>query len=96
MVRMSSRYAAAIAICVLIGMPASARDRAEPPKSKYDPAEIVCEKITVIGSRLAVKRVCATRAEWAERRRLDRLELDIQQKTVCVVGVKSTGMCSGN
>jgi len=34
--------------------------------------ERVCENITVVGSRLARRRVCATRAEWAERRKQDR------------------------
>lgn len=34
--------------------------------------ERICEKITVTGSRLATRKICATRAEWAERRRQDR------------------------
>ena len=37
-----------------------------------NPDEKVCEDITIVGSRLAVKRVCATRAQWAEKRRRDR------------------------
>jgi len=45
-----------------------------------DPDEKVCENITVIGSRLAVKRVCATRAEWKEKRKLDREVVDDAQR----------------
>jgi len=41
-----------------------------------DPNERICEKETVVGSRLATRRVCATRAEWAEKRRLDREAID--------------------
>ena len=32
----------------------------------------VCEQVRVIGSRLAVKRVCMTRLEWEEKKTLDR------------------------
>ena len=45
-----------------------------------DPNERVCENVTMIGSRLAVRRVCATRAEWAEKRKLDREALDDIQR----------------
>ena len=48
-------------------------------KKQRDPNEVVCEKQKELGSRLAVKRVCMTRAEWAERRRLDRMELEKTQ-----------------
>ena len=43
---------------------------------KPDPQQTVCEKVTPPGSRLIVKKVCATRAQWAERRRNDRDALD--------------------
>ena len=33
-----------------------------------DPNEIICVRQTEIGSRLAQRRVCRTRAEWAEHR----------------------------
>ncbi len=45
-----------------------------------DPNEKICEKQSVVGSRLAVRRVCATRAEWAEKRRLDREAVDQAQR----------------
>ena len=45
-----------------------------------DPDERVCEDIKVIGSRLAVKRICATRSEWKEKRRQDREVVDDAQR----------------
>lgn len=48
------------------------------PKKAKDPNEVVCEKQEVLGSRLATRRVCMTRAQWAEQRRSDR---DMVQRT---------------
>jgi hypothetical protein len=50
-----------------------------------DPNERICESITPIGSRLATKKFCGTRAEWADRRRQDREALEAAQKGPCVV-----------
>jgi hypothetical protein len=44
-----------------------------------DPTEVVCEKVEVIGSRLASNRVCMTRAQWAEQKRLSREEINRAQ-----------------
>ena len=52
---------------------------AQAAKTDADPNERVCEKQTVVGSRLAVRRVCATRAEWEEKRKLDKEALDRAQ-----------------
>lgn len=52
---------------------------AEEVQSPKDPNERICEKQTVVGSRLAVRRVCATRAEWEEKRRLDKETIDRAQ-----------------
>jgi hypothetical protein len=67
---------------------------AELPKEKkaLDPNEKVCETIKPLGSRLATKRVCATRAEWAEQRKLDREETEKAQRLGCL----TQGMCGGN
>jgi hypothetical protein len=54
-----------------------APEQAKPAKS--DPDRIICEKIEQIGSRLATRRVCMTAAQWAEKRRLDREELQTIQ-----------------
>jgi hypothetical protein len=53
------------------------------PKPAKDPNEKVCEKQSVVGSRLATRRVCATRAQWEEYRRLDREAIDLAQKSAC-------------
>jgi hypothetical protein len=47
-----------------------------------DPNEKVCEYVPLIGSRLAKKRTCATRAEWAQRRLQDRQDAEYIQKGI--------------
>ena len=44
-----------------------------------DPNEVVCEKQQVVGSRLQTRRVCRTRAEWADLRLQDRQDIDRAQ-----------------
>jgi hypothetical protein len=68
----------------------SARDpavaQASQPKlaaNASDPNEEICEKVEEIGSRLSTKRVCMTRAQRAEQRRLNRLEIERAQVTRC-------------
>ena len=46
-----------------------------PPEAR-DPNKVICEKQEVVGSRLATRRVCMTRAQWADLRRQDRQEID--------------------
>jgi hypothetical protein len=49
-----------------------------------DPNEIVCEKVTEIGSRLATTRTCMTRAQWAENKRLTRQMIEqVQTQRPC-------------
>lgn len=48
-------------------------------KPARDPNEIVCERQQQLGSRLATERVCKTRAEWAEERRTQRMDVDKAQ-----------------
>ena len=45
-------------------------------KSDDPGQQVICEKQEVVGSRLAVKRVCKTRAQWAEDRLQDRKEVE--------------------
>ena len=63
---------------------------AEEPKSAKprDPNEKVCEKVTIVGSRLATRKVCATRAEWEDYRRQDRDALDKAQRLGCIMQSK--------
>jgi hypothetical protein len=49
-----------------------------------DPNEKICENITPIGSRLATKRFCGTRAEWADRKLQDKQALEKAQMSPCV------------
>ena len=42
---------------------------------KEDPNEKICVKEEVTGSRLGAKRICMTRAEWADRKLQDQQEL---------------------
>ncbi|NUT01727.1 MAG: hypothetical protein HOP96_12215 [Sphingomonas sp.] len=65
--------------------PAFAEKAQAPNTSTGDPNERICENIVLTGSRLATKRFCGTRAEWAERRRADREALEGAQKNVCVL-----------
>lgn len=72
---------AVIAASALVS-PAAAQSgsQAAPNYSSGDRNEKICESIAAIGSRLAKKRVCATRAEWEEKKRLDREAVDQAQR----------------
>jgi hypothetical protein len=50
-----------------------------------DPNEMVCEKQKALGSRLAVRKVCMTRSEWARARQEDR---EAVEKAQTVRGVE--------
>lgn len=69
----------------LVAVPAAAADPAPTQKSGYDANERICENITLTGSRLATKRFCGTRAEWEERKRLDRDAVEAAQRSPCVI-----------
>jgi hypothetical protein len=50
--------------------------------------------VTQVGSRLATKRICATRAEWAEKRKQDRDVVDDAQRSAHI-GCSVVGTHSG-
>ena len=53
-------------------------------KTVDNPNEIVCQKEEVTGSRIASKRVCMTRAQWAQRQTDDRAEIErVQTQRGC-------------
>jgi hypothetical protein len=61
---------------------------AQPPNAAVasaagDPTQVVCERVEQIGTRLDTKRVCMTRAQWAEQRRLTRETVEKAQQTRC-------------
>ncbi len=72
------RQVATLSLIASLGLAATAQ-AAPRDKDKKDPNKIICEKQEVLGSRLAVKRVCMTRAEWADQRRVDRQNIERQQ-----------------
>lgn len=51
---------------------------AETGRGKKDDT-ILCRSLAETGSRLATKRLCLTRAEWAERKRIERMDLERAQ-----------------
>ena len=64
----------------LIAAPAIAQAPAAAPAqtqttAKNDPNEKICVKEESTGSRLGAKRICMTRAEWADRKLQDQQEL---------------------
>lgn len=76
---------ASLALSAAVEVFSAALVQASPPaqqpqqnaaKSIKDPNEIVCEKQEQLGSRIASQRVCKTRAEWAEERRLNRQDIE--------------------
>ena len=48
-------------------------------KKTTDPNEVVCRKEEILGSRLASRKVCKTRAEWAEETRENRGNIERAQ-----------------
>ena len=88
---MSSRRMALAALAAFaLAAPASAKN--ESPTKEKDPNEMLCETQKEIGSRLAKKRTCMTRAQWAERRALDRQTIQRSQTQLCVA---LNGACTG-
>ena len=67
-----------------IAVAQSADTPAQTARPKLDPNQRICEDVTQVGSRLATKRICATRAEWAEKRKQDRETVDQAQRSANV------------
>lgn len=84
---------ALVGLALSVSASAAMADRPVTSKSTKDPNEKVCETQGVLGSRLAVRRVCATRAEWAERKARERDIIDRTQVQQCVPD-GMTGLCS--
>jgi hypothetical protein len=76
--------AAMLAVAGLSLAPAAMAKTETASKTAPDPNEKVCEKIKPVGSRVATKRVCATRAEWEEYRRQDRDAVEKAQRLGCL------------
>lgn len=63
---------------MLLPGPASA-EPAGKAKKLTDPNEVVCRREEVLGSRLRAKKVCKTRAEWADEMRENRGNIERAQ-----------------
>ena len=84
----------ALAVASAIQAAPAATSPEPQPSTGFDPNEKVCEQMPQIGSRLAKRRVCATRAEWAQRRLQDRQDAEYIQKgitTATCTAVKTNG-----
>ena len=78
----------------LAASPALAGDRqaAETAATNANnPDQKICEKITVTGSRLATRMICATKREWDQRRLEERQLIDRSQQSACVETSVSAG-----
>jgi hypothetical protein len=72
--------------------PAQAPSQSSRPAA--DPNQRICEDVTQVGSRLGTKRICATRAEWAAKRKGDRDVVDEAQRSANI-GCSQVGTLSG-
>jgi hypothetical protein len=71
-----------LVVVLALAATAPAETVAAPAANAADPNEKICENMAQIGSRLAKRRVCATRAEWAERRLQDRQDAEKIQRSI--------------
>ena len=72
-------------ICLSPLSPAMAQTVPHAPQpSQNSGSERICQDVKLTGSRLAVKRFCGTRAEWADKRMQDRHEVERIQRSPCV------------
>ena len=85
---MSKAFSASMAVALLAGMTGTAIAQAAAPAAQApvqaqasgtDPNEVICERQEVLGSRLAKRKVCHTRAEWADLKLQDRQDLERAQ-----------------
>jgi hypothetical protein len=85
---MSKAFSASMAAALLAGMAGTAIAQAAAPAAQApapaqasgtDPNEVICERQEVLGSRLAKRKVCHTRAEWADLKLQDRQDLERAQ-----------------
>jgi hypothetical protein len=68
-----------------IAQTAQQAPQAQQPAAKGpDPNEVVCQRIEETGSRIASKRVCMTRSQWADQERTDQQEIQrVQTQRGC-------------
>jgi hypothetical protein len=90
------KFALAIALSLMCAnrVLAEGSAPATPPQDQtkaLNPNEVVCQKLEVVGSRLAVKKFCLTRSQWQDSRLQDRQFIEKIQASPCVI--KPNGSC---
>jgi hypothetical protein len=91
---------AVLLLATLAASAAVAQQHAAPPAPQHsapsdatnaalDPSEMICRSQSVIGSRVARRRTCATRQQWLDQARADRALTEKAQtsRTWCREGV---------
>ncbi len=76
MIGSSARAMVAALAGVLVSAPAIADPTPPAAKQIQDPNKVVCETQDVTGSRITTRRVCKTRAQWADLQLQDRQEIE--------------------
>lgn len=79
MTRMALLAVVGLLSAALVG-PSAAVAQTGSKAQALDPNSKVCETVSQVGSRLSKKKICATRAEWAEMKRHDREVIDQVQR----------------
>ena len=79
-------------LAAILAAPLAPAQSAQVTTRVADPNQKICQVITPVGSRLATKKICATRAEWEDKKRQDREATERAQTQLCVVN-PATGKC---
>ena len=75
-----------VALMSLVSIaPAYAQDSPSQQRPPADPNERICEDVVQTGSRLATRRFCGTRAQWADKQRQDREAVEKAQMSPCMI-----------
>lgn len=74
----------ALSVLILAAPAVAQTTPAQEKPKKGDPNEVICERQQELGSRLATRKVCMTRAQWEEQRRSDRDLVTRSQINSCV------------
>lgn len=88
MLTIRSRALIALGSCALL----AGAVEAQQVKRPADPNQKICQVITPVGSRLTTRKICATRAEWEEKKRQDREATEKAQTQRCLTG-EGGGTC---
>ncbi len=71
--------AALVASSGALAQQAQSAESSASERGTADPDRVICRRIGETGSRLASRRVCMTAAQWAEQRRLERMDVERSQ-----------------